>query len=273
MRSATKACSWPLESSVPKTAIVMALMDSFDRDGFEFAGQVGEGFFNSHALKAGGTDEADGIGVFANIGRIFRSENRAAVGKDHDVFSHRVGGIADRLSGFDSVIHRDGGVGHADRSSDGAANVGNNDIGAGFSHTLGFFGRDDVRDSEKVHLVGQGDHFDLLLHTHAGFFESLAIVTINDGVGREVVHAREAHVDDLTEKVPHAAAGVGGVDSANDGDLFDDGKDLKFPNLHCDGIGITIGHEAGGGARTCHAESSGIVDDDEVGAAFLNELG
>ena len=122
-------------------------------------------------------------------------------------------------------------------------------------------------------MWARGNHIDLLLHTHSGFFESLAILSVHDGVGGEVVHAGEAHLNDLSEEVPHAATRVGGMNSANDGDFFDDREDFKFPNLHCDGIGITIGHESGCRSGACHAEAPRIVDDDEVGSAFLDEFG
>ena len=63
------------------------------------------------------------------------------------------------------------------------------------------------------------------------------------------------------------------MDTTDYRDLFDDREDFKFANFHGDGIGISIGHEAGGGTGTSHAEASGVVDDDEVGSAFLNKLG
>jgi hypothetical protein len=98
-------------------------------------------------------------------------------------------------------------------------------------------------------------------------------MTVHDGVGGEVVHAREAHFLDAAQPVPHAAAGIGGVDAADDRDLFDDGQDFVLADLHGDGIGISIGHEAAGAAVAHHAEAAAVVDDDQIGTAFFDELG
>jgi hypothetical protein len=98
-------------------------------------------------------------------------------------------------------------------------------------------------------------------------------MAVDDGVGREVVHAGEAHFLHLAEPVPHAAARVGGVDAADDRNLLDDREHLVFADLHGDGVGVAVGHHAAGGAVTHHAEAAAVVDDDEVGAALLDELG
>ena len=98
-------------------------------------------------------------------------------------------------------------------------------------------------------------------------------MAVDDGVGGEIIHAGEAHFFDLAEPVPHAATRVGGVDAADDRTFFDDGEHLIFADLHGDGIGVAVGHHAGGGAVAHHAEAAAIIDNDQIGAAFLDELG
>ena len=110
------------------------------------------------------------------------------------------------------------------------------------------------------------------MHAHSCLFEGLAILSVHDGVGGEIIHAGESHVDDLAEEVPHATARVGGVNAADDGDFFDDRKDFKFSDFHRDGIGIPIGHETGGRSGSGHAEATRVVDDDEISSAFFDEL-
>eukprot|EP01035_Chromulina_nebulosa_P033396 gene33395-44716_t len=73
--------------------------------------------------------------------------------------------------------------------------------------------------------------------------------------------------------MPHASAGIGGVDAADDGHFLDDGEDFVFADLHGDGVGVAVSHHAGGRAVAHHAEAAAIVDDDEIGAALLDELG
>ena len=121
--------------------------------------------------------------------------------------------------------------------------------------------------------MGQGHHFELLLDAHAGLFEHLPEMTIHDAVGGEVVDAAETHGLDLTEPVPHPTAGVGGMNSADDGDFLHHREHLIFANLHGDGIGVSVGHQATGRAVSAHPESTGVVDDNQVGPAFFDEFG
>ena len=50
------------------------------------------------------------------------------------------------------------------------------------------------------------------------------------------------------------------------------GQHLVFADLHGDGVGVAIGHQAGGRAVAHHAEAAGVIDDDEVRAALLDEF-
>lgn len=240
---------------------------------FEFASQAGQGIFNAHTFQGAGSDEAVGGGFAEHELDIFRGVDRAAVTEGEDVRIDRFGRVDDVLGGLDGVIPTDHCAGHADAAADGGADVGDDGIRALFRHFDRFLGTADIDDAEKIHAAGESDHFKFLLHAHAGLFQHPAEVAIDDGVGGEIVDAGETHFFDLAEPVPHAAAGVGGVYAADDGNFLDDGEYFIFTDLHGDGIGIAIGHHAGGGAVAHHAEAAGVVDDDEVCTAFFDELG
>ncbi len=88
----------------------------------------------------------------------------------------------------------------------------------------------------------------------------------------KIVHPAEAHFLHLLQPVPHPPARVGGMNAADHGHFLDDRKHFIFADLHGNGVGIAIGHEAAGRAVAAHAEPAGVVNDDEIGAAFLDEL-
>ena len=240
---------------------------------FELAGEGGEGVFDAHALEGTGADEAVGGGFAEDVFDVFGGVDGAAVAEGEDVGVDGFGGVDDVLGDFDGVVPGDDGAGDADAAADGGSDMGDDGIGTLFGHFDGFFRGADVDDGEEVHATGEADHFELFLDGHAGFFEDAAEVAVDDGVGGEVVDAGEAHVFDFAEPVPHAAAGVGGVDAADDGDILDDREDFVFSDVHGDGIGVAIGHHACGGAVAHHAEAAGVVNDDEVGTAFFDEFG
>ncbi len=73
--------------------------------------------------------------------------------------------------------------------------------------------------------------------------------------------------------MPHPPTRIGGVNPANDGNLIDYRQHFVLADFHGDCIGVTVGHQAAGGAMTGHTEASGIVDDDQVCATALDELG
>ncbi len=97
-------------------------------------------------------------------------------------------------------------------------------------------------------------------------------MAVDDGVRREVVHAGESHLLHLAEPVPHPAPRVGRMHAANDRDFLDDREHLVFSDLHRDRIGVTIRHHAGRRTVAHHAESARVIDDDQISAAFLDEL-
>ena len=125
----------------------------------------------------------------------------------------------------------------------------------------------------RVHLPGERDHLVFLLHAHAGFLEHLAEVAVDDGVGGKLFTPEKPIVLDLQKPVPHAAARIGGMHAADDGNFLHDGQHFVFADLHGDGVGIAVGHHAAVEPWPAHAEAAGIVDDDQVRAALLDEFG
>ena len=61
--------------------------------------------------------------------------------------------------------------------------------------------------------------------------------------------------------------------AADDRNLFDHRQHLELANLHRDSVSISISHQPAGRAVACHAKTAGIINDDQVRAAALNELG
>ena len=56
--------------------------------GFEFAGEVGEGTFDAHAFEAAGADEALGIRGGEDAAGVGWGVDGAAVAEEEDVVSH-----------------------------------------------------------------------------------------------------------------------------------------------------------------------------------------
>ena len=103
---------------------------------------------DGHALQTGCADKSHRVGVFANIGSILWGENWPTVGEDHDIIANRMSGVTNGLSRLNGVIHGNGGAGYANLPTNGAADMGNDDVGSGFGHAFGFIGRDDVWNGE-----------------------------------------------------------------------------------------------------------------------------
>ena len=83
------AARYPLLATFPKLPIRV--------EGFEFAGEVGEGAFDAHAFEAAGSDETLGGRRGEDAAGVGRGINRAAVTEEEDVISHGGGGIDDVL--------------------------------------------------------------------------------------------------------------------------------------------------------------------------------
>jgi hypothetical protein len=62
------------------------------------------------------------------------------------------------------------------------------------------------------------------------------------------------------------------VDAGEHGNVLDDGQNLAA-HLDHEVVGVAVGEQSGEGASARHAESTGVVDDDEVGAAFFLTFG
>ena len=90
--------------------------------------------------------------------------------------------------------------------------------------------------------------------------------------GGKVLHAVEAHLLDLLQEDRHQAKGVGAADAGQHRGVLDHRQHLAG-HFHDDRVGVAVGQQPGQGAAPGHAIAPGVVDDDEVNAAGLDELG
>jgi hypothetical protein len=93
-------------------------------------------------------------------------------------------------------------------------------------------------------------------------------VAIDEAHGGEVLDAGEAHGLQLIEEAVEDAEGVRAIDAGKHRGFLRHRQHLAR-HLHHDLIGVAIGEDAGERAPARHAVAAGIVDDDEVDAAFL----
>ena len=122
------------------------------------------------------------------------------------------------------------------------------------------------------HAPREAYHLELFLHAHSRFLKHTAEVTVDDCVGGKIIHAGESHILHLAEPVPHAAAGIGGVYSADHGDFLNDWQHLILADFHGDCIRVAVSHETRRGTVAHHAEAPAVVDNDEVSSTLLDKL-
>ena len=169
-----------------------------------------------------------------------------------------------------AVVERARGLG-ADRAAGGEAHVRDDDVGAGLGHRGRLLLVEDVRAGEHVELVRLGDHVDLKAVAHAGLLEVLAEHAVDEAHGREVLHAVEALVLQLGQVLLHDAERVGAADAGENRGVLHDGQHLGA-HLDDDLIRVAVGKQTRERAATGHAETAGVVDDEDVGAAGLSRL-
>ena len=73
--------------------------------------------------------------------------------------------------------------------------------------------------------------------------------------------------------MPHAASWIRAVNTADYRGFLDYWKNFEFADLHGYSVCVAIGHHAGSGSVARHVEASRIINDEQVGSAFLDELG
>ena len=73
-----------------------------------------------------------------------------------------------------------------------------------------------------IQLVGDGNGLDLFVIAHAGAFQILAEVAVQEADGGEVLHAAEANLLELLEKDMFEAEGIGTADAGQDRRILHD---------------------------------------------------
>ncbi len=133
---------------------------------------------------------------------------------------------------------------------------------------------EDVRARQHPLLARLANHLDFLVVAHSGLLEVLpvAAVLVDESDRREVLDAREAAATQVFDEHVHVRKGISAVDAGEHRRVFDDGNDL-VTHLDHDFVGVAVRQEAGEGAATVHPVASRVVDDEEVDAAALRELG
>ena len=95
---------------------------------------------------------------------------------------------------------------------------------------------------------------------------------VDQADGGEVLDAVEAHRLQLAQEDRHDAERIGAADAGQHRRVADDRQ--HFPrHVQDDRVGVAVGHQAGEAAAAGHPEAAGVVDDDQVDAAALGELG
>ena len=161
---------------------------------------------------------------------------------------------------------------HADRSFHRRVHVRHDDVRAGLGQGGGLGFVEGVRAGEHVEFVGQTDHLDFEVETHARLLQNLPEITVDHAHGGEILNAVETRFLELFQKDGHQPEGIGAAYARQHGGVLDDRQDLAG-HVHDDGVRVAVGHEACRAAPARHAVAPGIVNDDEIDAAPLGELG
>ena len=149
------------------------------------------------------------------------------------------------------------------------AHVGNDDVCAGLGHCCCLFFIEDIRAGKHVELVSLGNHIYLKAVAHAGFFEVLTERTVDKANSGEVLNAVEALLLKLGQVLLHYAEGVGAAYASEHGGVLHNRQNLGAHfnnNLVC----IAVGKQASKRAAASHAESTRVVDNEDVGTAGLS---
>ena len=113
--------------------------------------------------------------------------------EEENIFPNGGGGIDNRLGRFDGMIPAHEGIFYADTPASGGADMRDDRVSACLGHFDGLFWCPDVDDRKKIHAPSERDHFVFFFHGHAGFFEDVAEMAIDDRVRGEIIYPGEAH--------------------------------------------------------------------------------
>ena len=192
---------------------------------------------------------------------------------EHDDFGiHAFGRVMHGLHASNRVIERHGRRFDADRSRYGRVHVRDHHIGARTRKALRRVFIEHVRTCQHPELVGGCDHVHLELDAHPRLLEDLPELPVDEAHGGKVLHAVESHALQLGQEDAHQAEGIGAAHARQHRGVLYHRQHLAR-HVHDDRVRVTIRHHPGRAATPSHPETPGIVDDDEVDAAPLGELG
>ena len=210
-------------------------------------------------------------GVLQHEFGVFRHGDGAAMDQDDGVRVDLERGGRPGIGQGRGLFQRDAGFG-ADGAAGCQAQMHDDDVGAGFGHGGGVVFGEYVRGCQHVFFGGHGDHVDLVVIAHSGFFEIGPEGAVDQAHGGKVLNAREPGGLYAVKELVHQAEGVGGADPGQNGGVPDHGQHFAG-HFHHHAVGIAIGHQPGQRAAPGHTVPSGIVDHDQVNSAGLFAFG
>ena len=80
-------------------------------------------------------------------------------------------------------------------------------------HSFGLVDIEDIRGGQQIHLMGDPDHFDFFLISHACFFQILAELAIDQTDGGEILDATETQGFQFFEEEMDGAERISAADS------------------------------------------------------------
>jgi len=129
-----------------------------------------------------------------------------------------------------------------------------------------------VKAGQHIEGVSLADHVHFQAVAEARLLAVGADSPVEEANGREVLDAVEAHRLQLAQEDGHQTERIGAVDAGQDRCVAHHGQHLAR-HVHHDGVGVSVGEDSGHAAAPCHAVAARVVDDNQVHAALLDELG
>ena len=117
----------------------------------------------------------------------------------------------------------------------------------------------------------QPDDVDLELIAHAGFFEGLPHLAVEEADGRKVLDAGKAERAKLVEEQPRDDEGVGAVDAGQHRRPLHDRQHF-IGHLLDDLVGVAVRQQPRGAAASRHPVAARVVDDQQIDPAVFLAL-
>mmetsp|Transcript_26439 Transcript_26439/g.61680 ORF Transcript_26439/g.61680 Transcript_26439/m.61680 type:complete len:406 (-) Transcript_26439:1383-2600(-) len=180
-------------------------------------------------------------------------------------------GVGDLLHARHRLVERERRA-CTDRSFGGEPHVGDDDVCPGGRHLPRLAHVESVGRRQQAESTREADHVDLEAVRHAGLLEVLPEDTVHQADRREVLRAREAQRLDRLEQLVHPSERVRRADPREQRRPPEHWQNL-LPHLEHHRVRVLEGQQPGERAVPAHPEPARVVDDDEVSAARLLELG